>query len=323
MKLPKLLQNKLYKTGQTRGADDDVIYQNRVGRNSTVLIPFSQAELCLDNVGPDGFENGYIVLVNPIAYQNDPNVKIEMARLGLVIGENALFNYETREQWSDYNPLENGLVAAKSRTKPLLGQFIARIPSTTSEDGEMESHGYNSKKMKGAGIRVMEYAPSEMIKATRIQLEFLFWKCADSAQVLESFGFDASEIREHREKNEELAMSKGLGNMPRLIKMRILDENENTICPLCIKKLSAKGFFNKVAQAAGREVSDLTVTELNLFHIKELVIGSFNHTTYNLGWGHHHCNVVTKDVGIIPTLKWMQKIVDINIEKGYLKDTHL
>ena len=35
---PKLVQTKIYKTGQTRGADDDVIYQNRVGRNSTVLI---------------------------------------------------------------------------------------------------------------------------------------------------------------------------------------------------------------------------------------------------------------------------------------------
>ena len=31
-KLPKLLTRKLYKTGQTRGADDDEIYQNRVLR---------------------------------------------------------------------------------------------------------------------------------------------------------------------------------------------------------------------------------------------------------------------------------------------------
>lgn len=29
--LPKLLKTKIYKTGQTRGADDDSIYQNRVG----------------------------------------------------------------------------------------------------------------------------------------------------------------------------------------------------------------------------------------------------------------------------------------------------
>ena len=44
--LPKLIKDKIYKTGQTRGADDDVIYQNRVGRNSTVLIPYSMWERC-------------------------------------------------------------------------------------------------------------------------------------------------------------------------------------------------------------------------------------------------------------------------------------
>jgi hypothetical protein len=32
-KLPQLLDRKIYKTGQTRGADDDEIYQNRVSRS--------------------------------------------------------------------------------------------------------------------------------------------------------------------------------------------------------------------------------------------------------------------------------------------------
>ena len=39
-KLPQLLDRKIYKTGQTRGADDDELYQNRVLRSSTVLIPY-------------------------------------------------------------------------------------------------------------------------------------------------------------------------------------------------------------------------------------------------------------------------------------------
>ena len=43
-KLPKyqIARKKKSKTGQTRGADDDVIFQNRVSRNNTVLIPFHQ-----------------------------------------------------------------------------------------------------------------------------------------------------------------------------------------------------------------------------------------------------------------------------------------
>ena len=51
-RIPALLDRKIYKTGQTRGADDDVIYQNRVGRNSTVLIPYAYFDIflqyCLD-----------------------------------------------------------------------------------------------------------------------------------------------------------------------------------------------------------------------------------------------------------------------------------
>lgn len=40
-KLPPLVERKIYKTGQTRGASNSEIYQNRVGRNSTVLIPLA------------------------------------------------------------------------------------------------------------------------------------------------------------------------------------------------------------------------------------------------------------------------------------------
>jgi hypothetical protein len=39
-KIHKLLDRKIYKTGQTLGADDDQMFQDRVERNSTVLIPF-------------------------------------------------------------------------------------------------------------------------------------------------------------------------------------------------------------------------------------------------------------------------------------------
>ena len=54
---------KIYKTGQTRGADDDVIYQNRVLRNSTVLIPYREYQNCKIAPSNNGiFENGYIAV---------------------------------------------------------------------------------------------------------------------------------------------------------------------------------------------------------------------------------------------------------------------
>ena len=62
----KPVNTKLYKTGQTRGADDDVIYQNRVKRNSTVLIPYSEYEQCKNAPTQNGkYENGFIVLIKP------------------------------------------------------------------------------------------------------------------------------------------------------------------------------------------------------------------------------------------------------------------
>jgi hypothetical protein len=62
-KLPQLLDRKIYKTGQTRGADDDVIYQNRVARSSTVLIPYSSWSTSFKFPPGESFEKGFIVLM--------------------------------------------------------------------------------------------------------------------------------------------------------------------------------------------------------------------------------------------------------------------
>ena len=69
---------------------------------------------------------------------------------------------------------------------------------------------------------------------------------------------------------------------------------------------------SRIQQAEGRNVPDLTVTEVSLFHIRELRTGEFNHKPYNLGWGHHHCNVVVKDSGIDATLEWMREVIARN-----------
>jgi hypothetical protein len=102
--LPKLLDRKLYKAGQTRGADDDVIYQNRVLRKSTVLIPYDCWNDC-QNL-PEGeatYENGYIVLLAPDDYFSTPERAQELAAQGLVVGANALVVYETHRR---YQPLD-------------------------------------------------------------------------------------------------------------------------------------------------------------------------------------------------------------------------
>jgi len=177
--LPTLLNRKIYKTGQTRGADDDVIYQNRVSRSSTVLIPYACWDAC--SVPQDEttkYENGFIVLISPEEYFGNPKMDKCLSDKGLKIGSNTLVFYETRAQWIEYNPESLGWKPAKNRNNPLRGQYVARIPATTAKDRNKKvSRGFDATRKKGAGIRVYEYANTSTIEKCRLQLETLFWKC--------------------------------------------------------------------------------------------------------------------------------------------------
>ncbi|MDY6292002.1 MAG: BstXI family restriction endonuclease [Succiniclasticum sp.] len=317
--LPALLNRKISKTGQTRGADDDVIYQNRVNRCNTVLIPFHQwkKDSELRKISSN-FENGFIVLIQPQDYfsQSDPTQML--SQYALELGENCLVFYETRHDWNTHNPQSLGWECANNRNAPLGGNYVARVPATTaSHDSGKINHGYASQSPKGAGIRLYEYASSDTINNCRSQLEAIYWLCFDSVEVAIKYGM----TKEGAEKRRELCFKKceelGLLDYERLFQQRIINKKHRTICPFCLKELSGNGFYNRLEQAEGREVPDLTVTQINLFHIDELKYGEFNHRPYNLGWGHHHCNVVVKDSGIYPTLHWIKEILDRNSENGY------
>ena len=316
--LPKLLAQKIYKTGQTRGSDDDVIYQNRVGRNSTVLIPYQFWQQCRP-YNDVTYENGYIVLISPYEYFHMSSAESQLSADGLALGDNALVFYETRDQWITHNPDFYKWTFATRRISPLGGQYVARVPATTAIDnGEKINLGFTNTRHKGAGIRVYEYATKKTIDQCRIQLEALFWKCRDSVTVAEENGMTNQEIETRMQAILEKCLEDDLLDITRLIRSRILNSDGYSICPLCLEELSGRGFFNRMEQAEGREVPDLTITQINLFHIEELRLGVLNHRPYNLGWGHHHCNVVVKDSGIMKTLEWMRRVVDKNICDGYL-----
>ena len=309
--IPKAVDTKIYKTGQTRGADDDVIFQNRVSRNSTVLIPYKDYTLCKkapSNLGK--YENGFIVLIKPEEYF-DKNTKFALEKEKLVLGKNLLVFYETRAQWKDY-PILKGWKPASSRQNPLRGQYVARIPATTSEGESKIIEGFTTSQMKGAGIRVYEYADDATIKACKIQLEYLFWSCKDSDILIKQKGLDREQVNKRVSFIKAEAKKLKLDEHEKLVRARIVDKDGYTICPLCLKHISAIGFCDRIQQAEGREVPDLTVTEVSLFHIQELRTGEYNHRPYNLGWGHHHCNVVVKDAGIQPTLDWMKEVLKRN-----------
>lgn len=319
-KLPQLLERKIYKTGQTRGADDDVIFQNRVGRNSTVLIPYqfwNKSFISPANENP--FENGFIVLIPPKIYFKNSDINNIIKNQLLEIGRNCLVFYETREDWDNFNPDKLNWQSAQNRKSPLGGNYVARVPATTATtSGEKIVRGFTTSTNKGAGIRLYEYANSGTIVNCRVQLESFYWMCFDSIEVVTENKMNEKDAEARKTSILKLCEDNGLLNFKNLKQSRMIDKNNNTICPLCLERLSGKGFFKRITQAEGREVPDLTVTEISLFHINELRYGVFNHRPYNLGWGHHHCNIVTKDTGISETIIWMKKILKKNEDEGFL-----
>ncbi|PHO04188.1 restriction endonuclease [Rhodobacteraceae bacterium 4F10] len=308
-RLPKLLDRKIYKTGQTRGADDDQIFQNRVGRNSTVLIPLSVWQEH-DALREKGYENGFIVLLPPKEFFETYGQDLSV--LGLEIGVNALVYYERREDWLKYTPDKFGFAEPTSRKSPLNGQFAARIANTTASGDERINRGYTSTGLKGAGIRLFEYADRKALGETRLQLEAVFWHAVDAEEKMLGAGMELEDIERRSKEVKDRAAQLGLLNYEHLINARILNADHELVCPLCLEPISAAGMLSRLPQASGRERHDLTVTEINLFHIKELAFGEFNHKPYNLGWGHHHCNVVCKDAGILQTLDWMEEVLARN-----------
>lgn len=316
-KLPQLLDRKIYKTGQTRGADDDEIYQNRVSRTGTVLIPHACFERWL--VNEQIYEKGSIVLISPDTYFGDADITATLAKGGLTLGVNAVVFYETKAQWLKYNPDELHWTPADQRVAPLGGTYVARISATTAaQNGEKINRGFTGTTKKGAGIRVYEYASAKTIDLCRLQLEALFWRCYDAHAVAGSNGMTEANATLRKKHILDECHKNELLDLERITAARMLNGAGQTICPLCLEPLSAQGFFNRMEQAEGRAVLDLTITQLNLFHIEELRLGEWNHRPYNLGWGHHHCNVVVKDSGITKTLEWMQEVLTRNIAQGHL-----
>lgn len=318
-KLPQLIDRKIYKTGQTRGSDDDEIFQNRVSRSSTVLVPLAHWKSCATPAdGSATYASSSIVLISPSWYMSHQNPEQELKSQGLALGVNAVIFYEDRKDWDALSPKSKGWKPATSRTNPLGGEYVARISANTSTTGgEKISEGFNTTSMKGAGIRVYEYASPATIDACRIQLEAIMWLCRDAEEKLAEMGMSHAEVAIRKAWSLDTARDSALLDLNQLAEQRIVNKEGFACCPLCLDELSALGFGSRLVQAAGREVADLTVTEISLFHIRELRVGELGHKPYNLGWGHHHCNVVAKDSGIRETLTWLKELVERNREAGF------
>jgi len=254
-------------------------------------------------------------LVEPSWYSDTPDAEDQLAAEGIELGVNALLIFRRRSDWNEYSHLAAHLpdgknfAVATSRSNPLGGTYFARIHATVANTGAGIVEGFSSNQLRGAGIRVYEYASSSTITSARLQLEALVWMCADAEDAMVAAGMSNGDAKLRKETQVESAEQQGLLDRDRLRSLRIINDYDHTVCPLCREPISAGDFLKRGEQAEGRETYDLTITEVNLFHIQELRVGTFQHKPYNLGWGHHFCNVVVKDAGIQPTLEWMSRVL--------------
>src|SRR5690606_37636802 len=115
---------------------------------------------------------------------------------------------------------------ATSRLAPLGGQYVARIPATTSSaDGAKINRGFNTTRNKGAGIRVYEYSNARTIHECRYQLEAIFWLCHDSESIAAKYGMSTRDVSERKCGILEICEELGLLNHTRLQTARIINRD--------------------------------------------------------------------------------------------------
>lgn len=305
LNLPDEIVYKINKTTQTRGAQpyNRVQYQNRVARWSRAVVPlkFKDAK----PIG--GYENGYTIMVHPKEYfDNQTKQKRAGFPEDVIIGENAFIFYSTRKDWNAFPPLPDWIPCSyvddsnqplKKRGKGGVdrGHYIARVPATNAlQDGDNIVRGVPQ------GIRFFEYASFDESWKTKLQLAYLSWHTVGISDVV------SGPMPEHL---IAVLQEEQLLDTERLVSRNVIDTAGRTICPLCRDLIQSRELMEKSEQVSGREIADLTVTDANLFHLDDLKPGEFNHRSYGLGWGHHHCNTVARDHGIEKTLDWMEEVL--------------
>ena len=128
--------------------------------------------------------------------------------------------------------------------------------STTSAGTKRLDLGFNEKTLRGAGIRVYEYASSTTIKQARLQLEALYWLSKNSINTAAMQGMSKYDAAHRHDAIIERASDNLLLDETKLKTARIIGQDSITICPLCLEQINAEDFFEKEKQASGRETWD-------------------------------------------------------------------
>ena len=182
--LPEIVQKKLYKTMQTRGAQpyERVPYQNRVARWNRAVIPY----VFRKSHPPESFQNGFTIMVRP------SELSAKDFDQAVTIGSGAFVYYDNWDEYESYPPRKDWEVckvdgkstrgATRTQNSIHTGHYILRVPSTTSKNKKALVDG------PPQGIRFFEYASQLESHMILWQLAYLAWNTQ---------GIDVNKMPEH------------------------------------------------------------------------------------------------------------------------------
>ncbi|MBU0534805.1 BstXI family restriction endonuclease [Patescibacteria group bacterium] len=250
----------------------------------------------------------------------------------------------SRKDWDEVVELYT-----KSSTVPndeqWAGQYCLFIPNTTPKRishicGTANNSEYLESLRNKYGLRTIpeqtglgnfdyDYASESEIKKIKYQLSYMIFKVSGMKDYLINVfnstskedlaigiqrAINTGKVLEYIDKVfghvEKYCQENALLNFESLSEIRAWDkESGQPICPLCLKGLTPDKFFEVSAQDEGREEEDNTQAEIVLMHIRGLRPGELNHHTYNLGWGHKHCNTIQGAYDIKDTILLLRDII--------------
>ena len=182
---------------------------------------------------------------------------------------------------------------------------------------------------KGLGNYDFDHCDEKEIEKILFQLSFLIWNTKNidnylidlykssptkwsTAQIAEIEKIGIQQWIKNCKKNVIKFVDKNDLNNKNLLSKNRITNLDMVVCPLCLVPIEADELTRVVQQDSGRESSQQTITEIVLMHIKPLFPGKFHHATYNLGWGHKHCNTIQENMSIEETLEKLKEILSRN-----------
>ena len=196
-------------------------------------------------------------------------------------------------------------------------QLESKLLKKLEKYGDLSNFEIDKKFPAQAGLGNFDYDYASRDEANNIcdQLTYMALKIPGFKSTLKSQNdsITMKDINELEKRITKRCQDKNLLDFNKLSAVGAWDKINNCpICPLCKVKIRADEFLETASQVDGRKEEDNTRAEIVLMHIKALRPGEFNHRTYNLGWGHMHCNAIQSDMTIDEALAELKRILKKN-----------